>query len=216
MGRVDTSTQVTPNSIGWQAKREARSTLICVCTYDVTSRGFRTKMSCRSLVLAVLWKIVVRWFSENSIPPVPFRSPARHVALRTYVRTRRELDLSPSLPPARGSASANSTLFSAIFQTPDNRSRLIPTTEIPTETILMKFGINAILEKISRPYFSFIGNLWRWRGWKLPSPPWGCANIFCQISRKWSKIQFLCKLMKSVLFNDQFNGVRHIVKKSLV
>ena len=50
-------------------------------------------------------------------------------------------------------------------------------------------------------------------------------NIFCQISRKLSKIQFLCKLMKLVNFlwrfyddilNDDFNGIYHFGEKPFV
>ena len=37
----------------------------------------------------------------------------------------------------------------------------------------------------------------------------GVRNISCQISRKLLKIPFLCKSMKLVFFNDEFNGVYH-------
>ena len=37
-------------------------------------------------------------------------------------------------------------------------------------------------------------------------------NIFCQISGKLLKIQFLCTLMKLVVF---FNGVYHFAKKTI-
>ena len=37
-------------------------------------------------------------------------------------------------------------------------------------------------------------------------------GIFCRISQKLQKVEFFCKLMKLVFFNDEFNGVYHFAK----
>ena len=167
VGRVDTSsTQVTPNSIGWQAKREARSTLICVCTYDVTSRGFRTKMSCRSLVLAVLWKIVVRWFSGkfDSSCSISFAGALR------YVRT--DVLVANSIFP-RVCHRRDRRKHDACFPDLDNRSRLISTGEHTKVSITSDY-LDGIWRKCRfRPVFFFFFFFNRQslilNAWKLPS-----------------------------------------------
>ena len=80
---------------------------------------------------------------------------------------------------------------------------LILTRGYTTVSIFMKFGINTVLEEIF--FFFFIGIV---VGVKTIPKYLRIQNIFCQISRKLPKIQFLCKLVKLVSITD-FDKIFH-------
>lgn len=144
-------------------------------------------------------------FQENSIPPVPFRSPVRYVTLRyvTYVRTYSSQ--TRSFPEFVAAAVPH------VLDDLNNRSRLIFTGEhikvLIKSDILMEFGVNVVFDT----YFFFSFLIFDIDCLETTLKFGGAGHILLDISGIIEFIQFLCKLVKLVFFDDESNDV-HFAK----